>query len=158
MEIEKSLYPTEVREWDNHELTLISYKVDKDEIGNDITIPIKKKILCKVADIGSMNLWMLKCRLKPEIKFIVHEFEYEEKKVKFEGERYEVLRTYRKIQDRRKEIRQHPRARGIELTCEKVIGHGVRFISPDELGVDIRLSRNTQKKYPSHRRRNRRYC
>ncbi len=35
--------------------------------------------------------------LKPEIKFIIHEFEYEgEKEVKFEGERYEVLRTYRK--------------------------------------------------------------
>lgn len=111
----------------NHELTLISYKVDKDEIGNDITIPIKRKILCKVADIGQYEFYNAKVSdLKPEIKFIIHEFEYEgEKEVEFEGERYEVLRTYRKkYRIGEKKSGNILEAEEIELTCEKVIGHG----------------------------------
>lgn len=111
----------------NHELTLISYEIGKDEIGNEIKIPIKKNIFCKVADIGSTEFYNAQVLgLKPEIKFIVHEFEYEgEKEVEFEGEKYKVLRTYRKKYSiGEKKSNNILEAEEIELTCEKVIGNG----------------------------------
>ena len=37
----------------DHELTLISYKFDKDNIGQEIeTDPVERKILCSVKSIG----------------------------------------------------------------------------------------------------------
>jgi len=111
----------------NHELTLIGHEVIKDEIGNEISIPAERKILCKVIDVGNREFYDAQASgLKPSIKFIIHEFEYGgEKEVMFEGEKYKVLRTYRarySIGDRKtKNILD---AEEIELTCEKVIGHG----------------------------------
>lgn len=78
----------------NHELTLIGYEIKEDKIGNETKIPIEKNILCKIVDIGQNEFYNAKVSgLKPEIKFIIHEFEYGgEKEVIFKGERYEVLR------------------------------------------------------------------
>lgn len=108
----------------NHELTLIGYSLGEDEIGNEIKVPIEKTILCKVKDIGSTEFYNAQVNdLKPAIKFIVHAFEYNgEKEVKFEGTKYQVIRTY--AGDTVDRSDNALSGEEIELTCEKVIENG----------------------------------
>lgn len=111
----------------NHELTLFGYEITKDEIGNEIPTPVKRKVLCRVADIGSSEFYNAQVTgLKPSAKFIIHEFEYAgEKEVMFEGKKYSVLRTYRvKHSIDAKKNRNVLDPEEVELTCERVIGHG----------------------------------
>src|SRR5690554_4828446 len=62
----------------NHELTLIGYEISTDEIGNEVRVPIKRHILCKIKDVGSAEFYNAQVtNLKPEIKFIIHSFEYQ---------------------------------------------------------------------------------
>lgn len=95
----------------DHELILIDQTYVKDEYGNQIPVPVRKSILCKVKSIGRNEFYSAAVAgLKPEIVFVIHAYEYEkEKKVEFEDDKYRVTRTY---------------ATGIEeieLTCEKVV-------------------------------------
>lgn len=108
----------------NHELTLISYETTKDEVGNDIRVPIKREVLCKIKDIGSTEFYNAQVsNLKPEIKFIVHSFEYQgEKEVSLEGVKYQVVRTYQGDTVDRSDNALN--GEEIELTCERVIGNG----------------------------------
>lgn len=104
----------------NHELTLISYEVQKDNIGNEIKVPIEKNVLCKIKDIGSGEFYDAKVSgLKPEKKFIVHKFEYEDQKeIEFENDKYKVLRTFSGSSLSRDNLSL--KFDEIELTCEKV--------------------------------------
>lgn len=111
----------------NHELTLIGYEISTDEIGNEVRVPIKRHILCKIKDVGSSEFYDAQVTgLKPDMKFVIHNFEYEgEKEVIFEGLKYQVIRTYQNHQSRRTygdEI--NLAGEEIELTCEKVVGDG----------------------------------
>ena len=95
----------------DNELILLGQTYVEDEYGNQVPVPIRKPILCKVKSIGRNEFYNAAVvGLKPEIVFVIHAFEYEEeKKVEFKGDVYKVMRTY---------------ATGIEeieLTCEKVI-------------------------------------
>lgn len=80
----------------NHELTLISYEVGEDEIGNEIKAEVKEKILCKISSIGSNEFYNAAVAgLKPELKFIVHAFEYKgQTEVEFEKNKYKVIRSF----------------------------------------------------------------
>lgn len=106
----------------NDELILISHEIIKDEIGNEIKKPIEKTVLCKVIDVGYREFYNAQvARMKPEIKFIVKDFEYnKQKEVKHNNVIYEVIRTYRNADRTRSNLEFDE----IELTCEKVIGHG----------------------------------
>lgn len=98
----------------DHELTLISYKFDKDNIGQEIeTDPVKRKILCSVKSIGRNEFYAAaQAGLRPSITFVIHGYEYNgEETVEFEGKRYKVIRTYAENFEE------------LELICEKVIGH-----------------------------------
>lgn len=111
----------------NHELTLISYTTTKDEIGNPIKTPIREMVLCKVRSIGSSEYYNAQVsNLKPEIKFIIHDFEYsDQKEVEFEGNKYQVMRTYRAPEPQRDTRRGFGLDTDeIELTCERVLGNG----------------------------------
>ena len=108
----------------NHELTLISYTITKDEIGNPIKTPIRETVLCKVRSIGSTEYYNAQVsNLKPELKFIVHAFEYQnQREVEFEGNKYQVIRTYKgDTVDRSDNALKDEE---IELTCERVLGNG----------------------------------
>lgn len=80
----------------NHKLTLIHYKVTKDEIGNDVREKVETDVLCKVKDIGSNEYYSAQVAgLKPELKFVIHIFEYDgQKEVSFNGSDYKVMRTF----------------------------------------------------------------
>lgn len=108
----------------NHELTLISYTNTKDEIGNPIKTPIREMVLCKVRSIGSTEYYNAQVsNLKPELKFIVHAFEYKnQREVEFEGNKYQVIRTYKGDTVDRSDNALS--GEEIELTCEMVLGNG----------------------------------
>jgi len=95
----------------DYELTLLSYETEQDEIGQEVKIkPIERKILCGIKSIVRNEFYAAaQTGLKPEITFIVHNFEYNgEKEVEFEGQKYRVIRTYLASSEE------------IELVCEKV--------------------------------------
>ncbi len=108
----------------NHELTLISYTTTKDEIGNPIKTPIREMVLCKVRSIGSTEYYNAQVsNLKPELKFILHSFEYKnQREVEFEGNKYQVIRTYKGDTVDRSDNALS--GEEIELTCERVLGNG----------------------------------
>lgn len=97
----------------DHELTLIGYTIEYDEIGQQKKIETRTNILCAVKSIGRNEFYAAaQAGLKPEITFIIHAYEFNgEKKVEFEGEKYKVIRTYMKDFEE------------MELICEKVIGN-----------------------------------
>lgn len=107
----------------NHELTLIGYRTIKDEIGNEVTEPVYTDVLCKVSSIGQKEFYDAAIsNLKPEMKFIIHDFEYEgQREVEFKGIRYKVMRTF---QGRKGRNNTNLDFDEIELTCEKVVGNG----------------------------------
>jgi len=97
----------------DHELTLIDYTIEYDEIGQQKKIETRTNILCAVKSIGRNEFYAAaQAGLKPEITFIIHAYEFNgEKKVEFEGKKYKVIRTYMKDFEE------------MELICEKVIGN-----------------------------------
>ncbi|WP_130807650.1 phage head closure protein [Senegalia massiliensis] len=108
----------------DHEVKLIDEEIIKDEIGQEVATFIERTILCKVKDIGGSEFYNAKVAgLKPEIKLIVHSFEYQgEQKVEFQGNKYNVIRTYKG--DTVDNSSLSLSGEEIELTCEKVIGSG----------------------------------
>lgn len=98
----------------DHELTLIGQKTDYDEIGNPIVVETKTTILCDLKSVGRTEFYNAAVNdMKPERVFLIHSFEYnKEELVDFDGERYSVLKTYRKGFEE------------MELTCEKDVGNG----------------------------------
>lgn len=107
----------------DNELTLISYTTTKDSIGCEIKEASEKKILCKVSSIGSAEFYQAQTNdLKPEMKFIIHSFEYAgEKVVEFNNVKYQVIRTF--MGDTVDRGQNAVKNDEIELTCEKVIGN-----------------------------------
>lgn len=98
----------------DHELTLIGETYTEDEIGTQIPVETETVILCGLKSIGRAEFYNAATTgLKPEITFIVHAYEYSgQKKVKFGGNYYSVIRTY------------EPSFEELELTCERIISTG----------------------------------
>jgi len=65
-------------------------------IGDAIPTETKTTVLCGVKSITRTEHYQAAAHgLKPELVFVVNKYEYEgQKEVEFEGERYNVLRTY----------------------------------------------------------------
>lgn len=95
--------------WTN-ELTLIKQTYIQDEISNQIPVENKTPVFCDVKSVGRSEFYNAATTgLKPEIIFVVHNYEYEgQKLVEFENKKYNVIRTY------------STNFEEIELTCEKV--------------------------------------
>ena len=98
----------------DHELTLISQTVKEDEIGNQIPVETETVVLCGLKSVGRNEFYSAAVTgLKPELVFVIHGYEYNgEQEVKFEGNRYRVIRTY--LTDFEE----------VELTCERVTADG----------------------------------
>ena len=95
----------------DHELTLISQTVTEDEIGNQVPVETETVILCGLKSVVRAEFYKAALNgLKPEMVFVIHAYEYSgQKKVKFEGNYYSVIRTY------------EPSFEELELTCERII-------------------------------------
>lgn len=111
----------------NHELVLISYEKSEDDVGNEIKETIETTVLCKLFDVGQTEFYNAKIAgVKPEMKFVVHDFEYDgQREIVFQSVKYQVIRTYQMGH----ELSTRKRANSlkfdeIELTCERVVGHG----------------------------------
>lgn len=98
----------------DHELTLISQTITEDGIGNQIPVETETVVLCGLKSISRIEFYnAVVTGLRPELVFVIHTYEYNgEKKVEFEGVRYNVVRTYQKDVEE------------MELICERVIGDG----------------------------------
>ena len=98
----------------DHELTLISQTITEDEIGNQIPVETETVVLCGLKSVGRNEFYSAAVTgLKPELVFVIHGYEYNgEQEVKFEGNRYRVIRTY--LTDFEE----------VELTCERVTADG----------------------------------
>lgn len=98
--------------WSN-ELILIQKTYDFDEIGNQVEAEVKTTVFCDIKSVGRSEFYSAATTgLKPEIIFIVHNYEYNgENQVEFENKKYNVIRTYTRNEEE------------VELTCEKVLGN-----------------------------------
>lgn len=98
----------------DHEVTLIAQTMGEDDIGNQIPVETETTILCSKQSVGRSEYYNAAAAgLRPELVLIVHGYEYNgERIVRFEGSRYNVIRTYETDFEE------------IELTCERVIGSG----------------------------------
>lgn len=94
----------------DHELTLIGFTIEQDEIGQEIEKPTYTTVLCKLKSIGRSEFYSAaQTGLKPSMTFVIHGYEYEgQEKVKFEGKEYKVMRTYSIDFEE------------LELTCERI--------------------------------------
>ena len=105
----------------DHELVLVRIEAGENDLGDPITIRTKKPILCDVMSVGRFEHYQAAAHgLKPEIVFVVSRWDYEgEKEVEFEGERYNVLRTYQP-----KKVNGLGDFETMELVCEGVVNRG----------------------------------
>ena len=81
----------------NDELTLISYEIVPDKIGNQKKIQTKKTILCNVQSTTRNEFYNFgDSELRPEYVAEINECEYEcEHEAEFKGEQYVIERTYK---------------------------------------------------------------
>lgn len=98
----------------DHELTLIGETYTYDDIGNQLPAETETTVLCGLKSVGRSEFYNAALAgLRPSLVFIIHGYEYNgEKKVEYEGERYNVLRTYSTDFEE------------VELTCERVAADG----------------------------------
>ncbi|MNH78576.1 hypothetical protein D3C73_308830 [compost metagenome] len=98
----------------DHEIALIQQQIIDDEIGNQIPVDTETVVLCGLKSVGRSEFYNAAVNgLRPELVFVIHGYEYNgEKKVVFEGVKYNVIRTY------------SVNFEELELTCEKVAGDG----------------------------------
>ncbi len=98
----------------DHELTLIGTTIQKDDIEQEIEVPTYTTILCDLKSIGRNEFYSAaQAGLRPSLTFKIHKYEYNgEKKVKFEGQEYKVLRTYSENFEE------------LELICERIGANG----------------------------------
>lgn len=98
----------------DYELILVQQTFTEDEIGNQIPVETQTPILCGLKSVARSEFYNAAATgLRPELIFVVHGYEYNgEKKVIFEGVRYNVIRTYAVDFEE------------MELTCEKVAADG----------------------------------
>lgn len=98
----------------DYEVSLISQTYVEDEIGNQIPNETETVVLCSLKSVSRSEFYNAAATgLKPAMVFVIHGYEYNgEQLVKFEGEKYNVIRTYKvNFED-------------LELTCERVVGSG----------------------------------
>jgi len=80
----------------DNELTLIKEAFTIDEIGNQIPGEKRTEVLCNVKSVGRNEFYNAAATgLNPEIIFEIHKYEYcGERRVEFEENLYNVIRTY----------------------------------------------------------------
>lgn len=83
----------------NHVLVLVKEAHKRDGLGQFIRDPendVKTEVYCRLKSITRSEFYQAAVAgLRPEFVFVIHSFEYNgEQQVIFEGQEYQVLRTY----------------------------------------------------------------
>lgn len=81
----------------DYEVTLIgTTSYTEDEIGNQIPVVEETTILCSKKSVSQNEYYSAaQAGLKPEIKLVIHPYEYNgQKKFRFEGTPYKLIRTF----------------------------------------------------------------
>ena len=85
----------------NEVLTLIQQTCGVDDYGDPVITEVARDVFAKLGSIGQKEFYQAHAvGLQPELKFILADYlEYSyEPLVEYEGQRYRILRTYRKGQ------------------------------------------------------------
>ena len=82
-------------------LYLISRETTEDENLNQRYEETKREVMCKVEDVHSSQFYQAgRIGLHPDFVFVVFQGDYDkERLVEYEGERYEIYRTYKRSLD-----------------------------------------------------------
>lgn len=83
----------------NDILTLVKESFDTNEYGDSVTIENTREVFCKVKSVGMKEKYQAQAvGLLPEVVFELPDYyEYDnERKVRYDGEGYRVIRTYKK--------------------------------------------------------------
>ncbi|MBT2656620.1 phage head-tail adapter protein [Bacillus sp. ISL-18] len=101
----------------DYELILIKPIYSQNDMGDSISTEEHTNILCDVASVTRSEHYAAASHgMKPEIVFIVNQYEYEKQSmVEFEGNKYKVIRTFKPKQSKGLEDLET-----IELVCEGV--------------------------------------
>lgn len=93
------------------EVTLLTEKIIKDNIGNEIKEFEENTVFCEVKSVSRTEFYNAAQKgIKPSKLFLLNNFEYEnQENIKYQNEIYKVIKTYLIDIDT------------IELTCGKVI-------------------------------------
>lgn len=86
----------------NDVITLIKQTHSVDDYGDPLVAESTRDVFARLGSIGQQEFYQAHAvGLKPEIKFVLADYlDYEgESHVQYEGQRYRVLRTYRKGQE-----------------------------------------------------------
>lgn len=86
----------------NEVLTLIKQTQGVDDYGDPVITETTREVFAKLGSIGQKEFYQAHAvGLQPEVKFVLADYlDYEgETLVEHEGQRYRVLRTYRKGQE-----------------------------------------------------------
>ncbi len=85
----------------NSVLTLIQQTQGVDEYGDSVTTETSREVFAKLGSIGQKEFYQAHAvGLQPELKFVLADYlDYNNEPVaEYEGQRYRILRTYRKGQ------------------------------------------------------------
>jgi hypothetical protein len=101
----------------DYELSLIQTTYTENELGDAIPNDTETVVLCDFQSVTRSEHYAAQSHdLKPEIVFIVNQYDYEgQRHVKFEGKKYRVIREYRS-----KTAKDFSHFESIELVCEGV--------------------------------------
>lgn len=101
----------------DYELTLIKKTYKKNSMKNSIPTETRRTVLCDQESVTRSEHYAAAANnLKPQIVFVINKYEYEgESEVEFEGNRYNVIRTF--AQKKSKSIEDYE---NIELVCSGV--------------------------------------
>lgn len=85
----------------NSVLTLIQQTRGVDDYGDPVVTEVTREVFAKLGSIGQKEFYQAHAvGLQPELKFVLADYlDYsDEPLVEYEGQRYRILRTYRKGQ------------------------------------------------------------
>lgn len=86
----------------NEVITLLNITSVVNDYGDMVETEVKKEVFAQVKSIGMKETYQaLSVGLKPELTFVLSDYyDYENQNViEYEGERYSVIRTYRKTNE-----------------------------------------------------------
>jgi SPP1 family predicted phage head-tail adaptor len=103
------------------ELTLIKLTYSENDMGDSISTEERTDILCDVVSVTRSEHYAAASHgMKPEIVFIVNQYDYEKQSmVEFEGTKYSVIRYFKP-----KKSKGIDDFETLELICEGVVNHG----------------------------------
>lgn len=99
------------------EVTLISMKYEKNDIGDSVEVKTERKVLAGKIDYRNKDFYQaLRTGLKPSITFGINKYEYQDEKLlEYDGSQYNIIDVYPVVEKYSNEFE------GLALLCEAVV-------------------------------------